>query len=511
MSWGSDALGVTEDTFDMIKAATSGINTSTGVAGIHMSDLVSLVPVDTPFFNSTPRHPAPVGALFAVWQALLNVNSTQPNGGIQKQQAAPLIEIENQYLYSNYAVVGAGGTVSWDALAQGQNYATVLAVDTLQAVNQQLIFLDRHQLNGQSFKTCATVPTPALTKHPSGGSIATTITVKVKVAIRSGLNYYYGGSSLPGTVATVKTSAATSSVTAKVTAVKTAAAYDWFVSFTTGTVYYYYTTTPWNVVTITKKITAAQTIPTTYAGLYKAGGAGPAVPTGTRATFQSYWQNGLVSSILGDFSASPDQLGVSGQVANLVAPGTGTAQGSYYSSLTGGALTVSGAAITQIDEMNRRIYDKYQLTPTRMLMGSQSINDVADALLDNPQAVTWLVPTDAQGRARMVAGGAVAVYLNKTVNGRPITIELQPNLPPGKIVSVVDEVPFPGANITTVLSVETLYDFFRFDYGANRVLTTTTNSGGGPRYDFEVRTSQAFINKASPVFGVLDNIAPGLS
>ncbi len=510
MSWGSDRLGVTQETFDMIKAATAGINTSTGIAGIHMSDLVSLVPVDTPFFNSTPRHPAPVGALFAVWQALLNVNQTQPNGGIQNQQAAPLIKIQNQYMYAPYAVVGAGGTTSWDALAEGQNYATVLAVDTLQTVNQQLIFLDIHQLNAQSF-ACPAAAAPTAVAHTTGGSIPTTTKVSVKVSVRSGLNYYYGGGQAASAAGAATTAAATSSVTAKVPAVKTAAAYDWFVA--TGTpagTFYYYTTTAVNTVTITSIPAANNTVPTTLAGLFNAGGPGPNPPT-TSSTHQTYWQNGLTATVLGDFSASPDQLGIVTSVANLVTPGTGTSQTAYYESLDGGTLTVNGAAITQIDAMNRRIYDRWQLTPTRMLMGSQCINDLANALLDNPQAVTWLVPTDASGRARLVAGGAVAVYLNKTVNGRPITIELQPHLPPGKIISVVDEIPFPGANITTVLSVETLYDFFRFDYGANRVLTTETNSGGGPRYDFEVRTKQALLNKAAPVFGILDNIAPGLS
>ena len=71
-----------------------------------------------------------------------------------------------------------------------------------------------------------------------------------------------------------------------------------------------------------------------------------------------------------------------------------------------------------------------------------------------------------------------------------------PHLPPSKIIAVVDEVPFPGANITSTLEVETLYDFFRFDYGANRA----AGAGGGPRYDFEVRSRQAFINKvAAPI------------
>ncbi len=509
MSWGSDQLGVTEETFDMIKAATSGVSTATGIAGIHMDDLVSLVPVDVPFFNTTPRVPAEQGALFAVWQALLNINNQQPDGGIPVDQAAPLTLIENQYVYSPYATVGAGGTVSWDSIAQGQNYADVLAVDTLQSLNQALISQDIHMLTAQSYALPA-APTPTVVASTTGGAIGSTgVSVNVKVAARSGVNYYRGGSQAVGSNAAVTagTTTATNSVTASCTAVKGACAYDWFVGSSSSN-HVYYTTTATNTVTITSVPTVAQTVPTNLAGLYNAGKAGPAAPPTADTSFQTYWQNGLLASVLGDFSVALDQLGVPGSVANFVTPGSGTAQGSYYASLDGAQLTVEGAAFVEIDAMNRSIYDTYNLSTTRMLVGSQVINDIANGILDNPQAITWLVPTDSDGRARVVAGGAVAVYLNKTVNGRPITIELQPHLPPGKIIGVVDSVPFPGANITTTIEVETLYDFFRFDYGAQRVANTT---GGGPRYDFEVRSRQAFKCKASPTFGVIDNIAAGIS
>lgn len=505
MTWGSDALGVTQETFDMIKAATGGIVTGTGVAGIDLQDLISWVPVDTPFFNTTPRVGAKQGALFAVWQALLNINNQQPDGGVPEDQSAPLINIQNQYQYAPFAVVGAGGTVSWDAIARGENYADVLAVDTLQSINQLLISLDIHQLNALSFPLPA-IGTPALVASTTGGSIAATTAVYVKVAARSGMNYYRGGSGVASAEATVTTGAgSTNSVSASVAAPKLANAYDWFVGSATGAEFYYTTTTVPSV-TITSIPLAAQNVPA-LSGIYNAGKPGPSSVPATDTSYQTYWQNGLQASILGDFAVSLNQLGVSGSIANLVTPGTGVSQGAYYNSLNGAQLTVSGAALNEIDEMNRAIYDAYQLTPTRMLMGSQSINDIANAVLDNPQAVTWLVPTDADGRARVVAGGAVAIYLNKTVNGKPITLELQPHLPPGVIVSVVDEVPFPGANITTTLEAETLYDFFRFDYGANREPGV---SNGGPRYDFEVRTQQAFKNKASALMGMITNIGAGV-
>jgi hypothetical protein len=507
MSWGSDTLGITEETLSMVKAATNGITTGTGIAGVMLDPkLYSLVPVDTPFFNSTPRHGADQGARFAFWQTLLNINNLQPDIGTPFEQAGALVKIQNQYLASQFVPLALGGTVSEDALATAQGYADALAVDTMQTINQVLIGMDIHQLNAQNF-ALPTIATPTLAASTTGGTISGSATVYVKVAARSGVNYYRGGSQVASSEASQATTGSTASVAGLVTAVKGAAAYDWYVGSSSGAEFYYTTTTT-NTVTITAIPTVAQNVPS-LSGIYNSGLQGPtSVPTAD-VSYQSYWMNGLTASILGDYASQPDQLGNGLTFTNLITPGTGTTQGAYYQSLDGAQLSVQGAAIEQIDVMNRAIYDTYQLTPTRLLMGSQSINDIANALLDNPQAVTWLVPTDSSGRARMVAGGAVAIYLNKTVNGKPITLELQPHLPPGQIVAVVDEVPFPGANISTSLSVETLIDFWRFDYGASRIAQGTAN--GGPRYDFEIRSITAFENRAAPVMGVLTNIAAGLA
>lgn len=512
MSWGSDTLGVTEETFEVIKAATNGITTTTGIAGVIPPELISLVPVDTPFFNSCARSSAVStggrqGARFVFWETLLNINNLQPDIGVPFDQAGQLVQIENQYVSSQFAPMALGGTVSEDALATGQGLADVLAVDTLQTINQVMIGMDIHQLGAQNF-ALPTAGTPTLTAASTGGSIAASTTVYVKVAGQSLVNYYRGGSqtasSEAGPATTVSTSS-TNSVTATVVAIKGASSYQWFVGSTTGAEFYYTTTTV-NTVTITSIPTVAAKVPA-LAGIYNSGGTGPAVPTAD-SSFQSYWQNGLIPSILADYASQPDQLGSGLTFTNLTTPGAGTSQGAYYASLDGAQLSVQGAALEQIDVMNRTIYDTYQLTPTRMLMGSQTITDIANALLDNPQAVTWLVPTDASGRARLVAGGAVAIYLNKTVNGKPIVLELHPHIPPGMIVAVVDEVPFPGANLMNPIKCETLIDFWRFDYGASRNIGS---ANGGPRYDFEIRSLQAMEVKAAPVMGVLANIGAGVA
>ena len=522
-SYGADMLGITDETFQMVKAATSGIDTATAIAGIDfIHDLMSWVPVDTPFFNSVPRG-AGAGAVSVFWETLQNINALQQWTGIGRDFAANLAKKQNQYSFSPYAVVGQGSTVTWDAIAQAEGYADALAVDTVQTINQQLIALEVNQLNSANFALPA-IGAVTLVASTSGGTIPTTTAVYVKCAARSGMNWYAGGSGVASAEATVTTTAAGSSVTASVPPVKSAAGYDWYVGSASGAELYY-TTTPVNTVVITLIPTVAANVPTAYAGLAGSYGPGSPIqgPTTVPTTDSSYglgagavnqfgaasagiWQNGLIASILGDWPSSPDgPVPGSEGGAGFVTPGTGTTQGAYWKSLNGGQLTVEGAAFAEIDALLVSLYNTYQITPSRLLMPSDVMLSFNNAFLNNPQAVTWLSPDASNGKLEGVMGGHVANYVNKVVNGEKIPLWLMPYLPPGRIVAVIDSLPFPGANVTSALQVRTLYDFFRFDYGANR---TAGSTSGGPRYDYEIRSEQAFINKASAICGVLQDISP---
>ena len=499
MSLGADILGVTEETFSLIKATTNGILQSTGLYGVDLQPLVSLVPVDTPFRNSTPRMPAPQGAQYAYWRSLQNVNNQQLNPAVPFDYAGPIALIDERDVFAPFSPLAQGGSVTWDALAQSMGYADALAVDTLQTLNQLMIGDDINQLNAISFPL-PSIATPSGTTSTTGGSIASGASVNIKVAARSGNNFYYGGSGPASAnfAVTVGTTTSTNSVTATVAAVECAVAYDWYVGSTSSN-QVYYTTTTVNTVTITMVPTAAQPVPTSSYPLLSS--VQPSTPPTADTSYNTYWMNGLLGSILGDFSNSAG-------ATNLTTPGSGTSQGAYFKSLDGGQFHVSGASVAELDALNQAIYDKWQLSPTRYLMGSQSVNDLTNAFLNSPQAVAFLQPSGADGRNALAMGGSVSRYFNKTVNGKPISIELQPHLAPGTVIAVTDEIPFPGANIDVPLSVETQLDYARFDYGANRQLNT---SGGGPRYDFEIRSVQAFRNKAAATMGVISNIAPGVA
>jgi len=482
MSAAADLLGVTEETFKMIKATVqNGWLTGLGVQGVDLGDLISLVPVVTPFRNATPRVKPPQGANVAYWRALLDVTNAQPNPAVGNDFAGGLVEFEEQDVFAPFVPLRLTGRVTQDAIDIAEGYENALAVATMQTVNQLMIGEDKHGLMGQAYALPA-IATPGLTVSATGGSIGTAA-VNVKVAARSGINYYYGGSGIASAQASVTpTAGTTNSVTATVAAVKGAVAYDWYVAG------FYYTTTTVNTVVITSIPTANQPLPS----LPDLSATAPtAVPTAD-TSFSANYFNGLIASVLGDFGPT-----------SMVTPGTGTNSGSYYASLDGAALAVNGAAIAQVDAMNLAIWNKAKLSPTRYLMNATQSQEIANDILGSTAATTFLQPQDIESRQNVVAGGALGWYLNKAVGGAAIRVEVHPNVPPGTLIAVTDKIPYPGANIDAPMRFRVQRDYSQFAYGANFVAGTL---GGGPRQDFDVTVRETFELKAPLTCGVLSNV-----
>jgi hypothetical protein len=64
-------------------------------------------------------------------------------------------------------------------------------------------------------------------------------------------------------------------------------------------------------------------------------------------------------------------------------------------------------------------------------------------------------------------------------------------------------VPFPGSNIGSVFEVRCQYDTMRFDYAAGWVPGV---AGGGPRYDFDIRSNETLVNRAPVAQCVVSNV-----
>ncbi len=490
MPTAADFEQMTGETLEILrKAQTSGVLVSTGVQGVDLSGLVSLVPVNVPARNNTsafPRVIAGMGSQTALWRSLQNINASQPNAAVGVDYAGAMTEFDEQDVFAPYKVLAMAGRVTLDAVAVARNYADALAVAELQTLNQLFIAQDCYIINGQAYALPA-ASTPTLTTAATGGSIAASTAVYVKVAARSGLNYFYGGSGVASAAANVTTGAtATNTVTASIPAVEGAVAYDWYVG-TSGS-QFYYTTTTVATATFTFVPTAAQALPK----LPLLSTVAPTTPPTVDTSYSGNSYNGVMAANLGDYGST-----------GPVTPGTGTPSGVTWKDWGGNAPALSGGGVDVLDSINDALWASVQLSPTAYMVNSEQGDEISKLILGSSSALTYLPPTDADARTNLAGGGYVGRYVNRAAGGVPVAIEVHPRVAPGTIIARTDRVPFPGSNIGTVHEVRCQYDTMRFDYAAN----LASGAGGGPRFDFEIRSNETLVARAPVAQAIYSNIS----
>lgn len=494
-----DPIGeVTAETLEMIKKAqTSGILVGTGVQGVDLSGLVALIPVNVPARNNTsafPRNIAGEGSQTATWRSLLNINSQQSDAAVGFDFAGSLTKFDEQDCFAPYKPLAKAGRVTLDAVAVARNYADALAVAELQTLNQLFIDQDLHIVNSQNW-SLGVPATPTVVFSETGGTIKKSLKLEVKVAARSGANYFIGGNtegSVGGKIETKTTE--TGSITASIAAVKGAVAYDWYVGVE-GEELFYFTTTTIASVTVKK-------LPTEAAALPKLPLLSAALPPKTAkllserepkdTSFSPKWYNGVLASTLGDYGET-----------GPVKPGSGVASGATFIDFGGNAITAEGASIGVLDQINDELWASVQLSPTSYMVNSLQGDEISKLILGSSASLTFLPPTDADARTNLAGGGYIGRYINKAAGGVPVMIEVHPRVAPGTIIARTDRVPFPGSNIGSVYEVRCQYDTMRFDYAANYEPAV---EGGGPRYDFEIRSMETLINRAPVAQAVVTNI-----
>lgn len=490
---------ISEETLAIFKAATNGITSSTGILGVDLSDLISLVPVVTPWGDELARTGPNQGSDIAQWEALLNVNNQQPNPSVALDAAGKLAKNQLMKVTAPYFPLAMGYTVTRDARARARGYADAKARGVFSAISQWKIGQDKKAWGSQNFALQRPVA-PTVTQSDTGGSIAASTVVHVGVAARTGSGYHYcdgdgtasGHGNSQGNVGQVTTStvaAGTHSVSASTTSVVGGVAYDWFQS-ADGATWFYYTTTTIPSVTMTSVIVADQTVPTaTLPGLSTTTPTfNSAADNGSAGTNEF---NGLLATITADYTTAGGPI---------IQHGSGTPSGAVIQDAAGSQFTVSGGGIAQLDALNIALYNSIQLGPSAYMVNAQEANSLGKLILNSPGAVTYLTMDDAAGRGEIVAGGRIGSYVNR-LTGERIPIKLYPNTAPGTLIARRDTVPFPNADVGSVFEMRCLDDMYDYVYGSDR-------ASGGPRDDGEVRSLSTFINKAPVAQGVIQSIAP---
>lgn len=482
-----DTNSISGETLDLLKkAATTGVTSALGLTGVDLIDYISLVPVPATFYDKLAKTSPDVAGPYAIWRVLTDINNQQSNPSTAFDYAAPLHKNNLLTVSSAYAKIGYGYTVTKDAIALAKGFADAKALEVYSTLMQYKIGADKMALGGQNF--ALTVPTaPTVTPASTGGTIPLSTAVPVKVAARTGENYYYGGSGVASTSGTATTGSGTSTNSAVATtpAVRGAVAYDWFVNG------FYYTTTIVNKVTITAIPTANAASVPALPGLSTTVPA--TVPT-VDASADANAFNGLLATLAGDY--------ITGGSNGLVTAGSGTPSGAVFQSLDGAGFSGSGQNINELDGLNAAIFQKTYLSPSAYMCSSVDAAAISKLLLASSGATTFFTP-GAEGRSDVTAGGFIGHYINKAAGGIPVAIEVHPNMAPGTLIARTDQVNFPNSNISNVFEIRSLDEVADYEYGVSRIANT---AGGGPRFDGEVYSTSTLINRAPVAQAVLSNI-----
>lgn len=479
---------VTKDTVDAIqKAQTAGIGAGTGLYGVDLAPYVSLVPEIHRFRDTLPRVTPTDGAKFALWRAIMNVNNAQPNLAVGFDFAGGLVQISEQDFQAQYKPLAAGNSVTQDAiyLAKGLG-VDPLALSVFQTLAQALNGEDKILAGGQSF--ALPIPAaPTLTQVATGGTIGA-VTGYVAVAPRTGENYSYGGNGRGASASTTFASGTTNSIVASIAAVKGAVAYDWFYS-ANGTTWYYYTTTTVASVTITKVISANQTIP----NLADISAVVPTLSlTADNGSADANAPDGFIATLTGDYTST----------GAFTTAGAANANGATFIDGGGAALGFTGNTVTQFDTVFNALWATAKLSPSAIMLNATTLQEVTHLILSSSAANLYLQP-DRESHLNITAGGQVSSVINP-ITGEAVPLEVHTSVPAGTALFRTDRVPWPQSNITNTLEVRTQLDWTEYDYGSSRIAAT---AGGGPRKDFEVRSIEAFVNRAPAAMGILTNIA----
>ena len=471
----------------LAKAWTQSGSATTGITAYNLeAPAKKLYPVITPLRNVIPRISAG-GGIQANWRAITGINTGSVSAGVGQGNRGGAIATSTGNYSASFAGLGLEDYVTFEAdyAASGFDDVKSLAVEGL--LRALMIQEEQIDLGGNSSLALGTTGTPSLSTSTTGGSlgaatynvacVAMTLQAYLAFSVASGLSgqvsrtntdasvdTYGSGCARKSATASQITTGATSTISASVATIDGAVAYAWYWGTAGNELLGVITTI--NSVLITATATGTQNL-----------SAMPAT---------DYSQNSLVY----DGLITQMYKGLGSYVYKMA---TGTAG-------TGTALTSDNAGgVVEIDAALKSFWDLYRLSPTKIYMNAQELQNVSKKILaGNSSAAQRFTFNVDQG---MIAGGVmVRSYLNKfSMNGPvEIPISLHPNMPAGTILFFCDSLPYPLSNVPSVLRKLCRRDYYQIEWPQR-----------SRKYEYGVYMDGVLQNYFPPAFGVISNIANG--
>lgn len=471
-----------EKTTDSMKSAldlSKAIDTGTGLMGYSLeAPAKQLVPFASPLRNIIPRKLSKTGTS-THWKCITDVSAAGKATAVEGARGNSMsYKVEDKL--AAFKVIGLQDSVTFESEAAGRGFQDVKATSTINLLRRVMTEEEKIILGGNT-QSLGDIATPTVSAVANANSTIDAKTYKVKVAALTLVaanrvptntqNAYLTGIAIPATDSTnsVITGAydgvtkasdavdvavtAGQSITATVKPVKGALAYAWFVGEKAG----------------------SETL--------------QIVTTNSAVELTAIVEGGAVAPTA---DGSGDPLAFDGIIPQIINGG-----GMYYD-LGNSQLTANAGGIEVLDEINSRLFNQFKNGATRYLVSEQLSKDITSAIVKNNGAPTLFVNN---GEKNDITGNyMVKRYVNKSFGGENISIEVHPWLPNGTMVVMCDNVPYPNANIPSVLEMECGYDYRQLEYART-----------SPKYEYEVRTYEALKHYFPACQAIITNVKAGIA
>ncbi len=489
------ALATALTSQELAKAWTQSPNQGTGLTQYSLeAPAKTLYPVITPLRNSIPRVVGGQG-IQANWKAITAINTALTNIGLGEGNRGGVISTSVTEYFASFKGFGLDDYVTYEADWAAAGFDDAKARATQGLLRSVMIGEEKWILGGLGTFALGTTPTPVLATATTGGSLPTATAHFVRCVALSLEGYVYataksqilgqivrtnaegstdtfnGGSAQASVSASITTGAgATNIINATVAPVRGAFGYAWFIGTTNAPASLYL---------------QAVTSINSYQFRTSATGAEQALPADVASNDRS--QNGLSFDGLLSIAAKAG----SGSYFNTMPTGVAG---------TGTPLTADSAGgIVEIDAMLQWFWDNLKLSPTRIWCSSQEMLSLGKKVLQGSATSTQRFTFVSQ-QGQLVASRVIKGYLNPfSMDGASeIPIGIHPNLPPGTILAVTDQLPYTLNGVTDVYRMLMRRDYYQIEWPQR-----------SRKYEYGVYADGVLQHYYPPSLGVITNIAPG--
>jgi hypothetical protein len=441
---------------------SAGISQASGLVWYDLqAPAKNLFPVLTPLRNRIPRVPGN-GGTATNWISVTAINSASLRGFVPEGKRNGLVTTVAAPVSASYKALGLEDSVTFEAELAAENFENVRATTGQRLLWATMIEEEISDLGANYDAIALGVPvlgTPvadanggtipaaahyymnvyALTMHGWLASTVASIPDNVSVTPADGGSAFtYGaGVSRVSNQAdiTTLTPADTWGVHATCTQIPGAMAYAWFLGTSTSN----------------GKCQAITLINSVKLTSYVTSGRQALLTGSTDYSKNGYAYNGLLSQAFASGSGAYTKVMADGTA------GTGT-----------GLTSDGGVGIVEIDEMLQNRWDNYRLGVDAIYVNSQEAKNITKKVMGNGgtyNVMQTLVQNGPQ-QGNITAGAGVFTYFNKYAKSgkQNVPIEIHPNMPPGTLMGVTWDLPYPINGVPNIVEKKLRRDYYQMEW-----------------------------------------------